>query len=181
MRSANLRFYLRGLQLWFAFIAGRVPNHCFRLFFYRHVLHMKIGRRSAFHWRAVFFRPEGIIIGEGTTIGSDVFLDGRETLTIGSNVNIGGHVQIFTLEHDPSSRSFGVVGGPVVIGDYVYIASSAIVLPEVTIGEGAVVAAGAVVTRDVEPFTIVGGVPAKVIGTRTRDLNYRLGQHVPFQ
>jgi maltose O-acetyltransferase len=62
----------------------------------------------------------------------------------------------------------------VIIGDHVWIAYRAVILPGVTIGEGAVVAAGAVVTRDVEPFPIVAGVPAKKIGERNRNLDYQL-------
>ena len=133
------------------------------------------------HWRTVFFDPSGVAIGRNSIIGNDCFLDGRRSLRIGENVNIGGHVQIFTLEHDPQSPDFGVQGGPVVIDDYVYVASRATILPGVTIGRGAVIAAGAVVTRDVPPFKIYGGVPAREIGDRTEELRYRLDFHLPFQ
>ena len=64
------------------------------------------------------------------------------------------------------SPTFGVKGGPVVIEDWVYIGTRATILPGVRIKEGAVVAAGAVVTKDVEPWTMVGGVPAKFIKVR---------------
>ena len=60
------------------------------------------------------------------------------------------------------------------IGDRVWIAYRAVILPGVTIGEGAIVAAGAVVSRDVAPWTIVAGNPAREVGTRRRDLDYRL-------
>ncbi|WP_407650310.1 DapH/DapD/GlmU-related protein [Cellulomonas edaphi] len=85
------------------------------------------------------------------------------------------------MEHDPQDAGFRATGAPVVIEDRAYVASRATVLPGVTIGEGAVVAAGAVVVRDVAPYTIVGGVPAREIGTRSRDLTYELGTHLPFQ
>lgn len=81
--------------------------------------------------------------------------------------------QFFTLGHDPQSPDFADQGGEVVIGDRVWIAYRAVIMPGVTLGEGAVVAAGAVVTQDVAPYTIVGGVPARPIGTRTTDLRYR--------
>jgi acetyltransferase-like isoleucine patch superfamily enzyme len=176
-----MKQYARGVQLFLAFCVGRVPIHRFRILFYRHVLRMQIGKGTSFHWRAVFFAPEGISVGSGVAIGNDCFLDGRRGIRIGDSVNIGGHTQIFTMDHDPQSRVFGGRGGPVVIMKYAYIATRALILPGVTVGEGAVVAAGAVVTRDVDPYTIVGGVPARPIGVRNSDLDYRLDYHLPFQ
>ncbi|WP_091122287.1 acyltransferase [Nocardioides terrae] len=142
---------------------------------------MRIGAHTSFHWRATFYQPDGVRIGAHTIIGNDCFLDGRRTLVIGDNVNIGGHVQIFTLEHNPDAHDFAVQGGPVVIGDRAYVATRATILPGVTIGEGAVVAAGAVVTKDVAPYAIVGGVPAKFLRERSRDLDYVLDFHLPLQ
>lgn len=172
---------VRGFRLFAAFVVGRVPVHRVRLFVYRHVFKVSIARGASVHWRTVFFAPEGVKIGRNSIIGNDCFLDGRSGIDIGENVNIGGHVQIYTLEHAPDSEDFGTQGGPVVVGDRAYIATRATVLPGVTIGEGAVVAAGAVVTRDVPPYTVVGGVPAVKIKDRARNLNYELGYHMPFQ
>ncbi|KPH21192.1 acyltransferase [Rhodococcus sp. D-46] len=171
----------RGFRLFIAFILGRIPVHSLRLVAYRKLLGMHIGRNSSVHWRTVFFAPEGVSIGENSIIGNDCFLDGRKEISIGKNVNIGGHVQIYTLEHDPDSEDFGTKGGAVVIGDYCYIATRSTILPGVNIGEGAVVAAGAVVTRDVGDYEVVGGVPARKIKDRPRKLNYELGYHMPFQ
>jgi maltose O-acetyltransferase len=170
-----------GAVLYFAFLVGRVPNHAFRLWVYRSLLGITIGERTSFHWRAVFYNPSGITIGAHSIIGNDSFLDGRRQIRIGDNVNIGGHVQVFTEEHDPSDPHFAVKGGPVVVEDDVYIATRATILPGVTIGRGAVVAAGAVVRRDVEPLTIVAGVPAKKVGERPDVIDYRLDYHLPFQ
>lgn len=172
---------VRGFRLFAVFVVGRIPVHKFRVIMYRHVFKVSIESGASIHWRTVFFAPEGVNIGRNSIIGNDCFLDGRSGINIGSNVNIGGHVQIYTLEHAPDSETFGTKGGPVVIGDRAYIATRATVLPGVTIGEGAVVAAGAVVSRNVAPYTVVGGVPAKKIKDRTRDLNYELGYHMPFQ
>lgn len=170
-----------GFRLYLVFLVGRVPVHQFRIQMYRHVFGVSIGNKTSFHWRAVFFAPEGVSIGNNTIIGNDCFLDGRKNLDIGDCVNIGGHVQIFTLEHDPQAHDFGVKGGQVRIDDYAYVASRSTILPGVRIGEGAVVAAGAVVTRDVDAYTIVGGVPARPIGFRSKDLDYKLNYHLPFQ
>lgn len=136
---------------------------------------LRIADGSSIHWRAEFYAPERIRVGSHSTIGDRAFLDGREGLRIGDNVNIGSAVSIYTREHDPQSPWFEEKGGPVCIEDYAWIASHAIVLPGTTVGRGSIVAAGAVVTKDVEEFTIVGGVPALAIGKRTRDLRYQLG------
>jgi maltose O-acetyltransferase len=145
------------------------------------LLRVKIGSHSSVHWRTRFYAPHGVSIGDHTIIGNDVFLDGRFGLTIQDNVNIGGETAIFTAEHDPNDPDFAMVGCPVVIEDYVYIGSRSTILPGVRLGKGAVVAAGGVVTKDVPAYTIVGGVPARVIGERRHDLCYQLGYHMPFQ
>jgi acetyltransferase-like isoleucine patch superfamily enzyme len=95
-------------------------------------------------------------------------------LSIGSNVSISEGVCIFSLEHDPNSADFAPRGAPVSINNYVFVGARALILPGVVLGNGCVVAAGAVVTRDVPPFTIVAGVPAKPIGQRRQDLTYAL-------
>ena len=171
----------RGFLLFFAFLVGRVPWHAFRLFVYRRILSVKIGPQSSVHWRTRFYAPHGVSIGQNSIIGNDVFLDGRFGLHIRNNVNIGGETAIFTAEHDPNTPDFAMVGAPVEIEDYVYVASRSTILPGVRLGTGAVVAAGAVVTKDVPAYTIVGGVPARKIGERRRDLNYTLNFHFPFQ
>ena len=94
-------------------------------------------------------------------------------LTIGDSVSVSHGVMIMTGSHDVQSRHFPVKFYPIEIGDFVWIGCGAMVLQNVKIGKGAVVSAGAVVTKDVPPYTIVGGVPAKVIGHRTEDLEYR--------
>lgn len=172
--------YYSGACLLLVFVVGRVPIHSLRKVVYR-ILGVRIGTSTSIHWRTAFFAPKGVTLGDNSILGNDCFLDGRRGIYIGNNVNVGGHVQIFTLEHDPDDPGFGVKGGAVRLEDYCYVASRATVLPGVTIGTGAVVAAGAVVTKDVAPHTIVGGVPARVIGQRRQDLDYNLGYHLPFQ
>jgi maltose O-acetyltransferase len=161
-------------------LVGYVPSHTFRRWVYDRA-GIKLDPSSSIHWRARFFVPSGIAIGPYTTIGDGAFLDGREGIVIGSCVNIAGEVRIFTREHDVQSPDFVETGGPVLIGDYAYLGTRVTVLPGVRIGNGAVVASGAVVTRDLEPYMIVGGVPATTIGRRTRDLRYRLGYAKRFQ
>ena len=89
---------------------------------------------------------------------------------------------IYNSEHDVQDPSFKAVKSPVIIEDYVFIGPRAIILPGVKIGTGAVVAAGAVVTKNVPERAIVGGVPAKEIGQRQlTDFRYRLGRFRLFQ
>lgn len=114
-----------------------------------------------------------IQIGSNTVINRFCYLDGRVMLKIGSNVNISHYTLIQTLTHDPQNADFVCIEGPVTIEDHVWIGARAIILPGVRIGEGAVVAAGAVVTRDVAPYTIVGGNPARLIKQRSRNLRYK--------
>jgi acetyltransferase-like isoleucine patch superfamily enzyme len=75
-------------------------------------------------------------------------------------------VQIWTAQHDWQSADFAYVSAPVRIGDRAWICSRSIILPGVTIGEGAVVAAGSVVSKDVAPWTLVGGNPARKLRDR---------------
>ena len=160
---------------------GHVPFHTVRNFCYR-LSGIKIGRGATFHMWANFFEPKNISIGDGTIIGDHAFLDGRAELTIGKHVDIASSVMIYNSEHDLEKDDFSAKDAPVVIDDYVFIGPRAIILPGVKIGTGAVVAAGAVVTKDVLPFKIVGGVPAKEIGERkNKSPKYRLGRARLFQ
>ena len=120
-------------------------------------------------------------MGNYCTIGNDGFFDGRDTITIGNCVNIAAEVCIYTREHDIDSPDFAECGGAVVIEDYAYIGTRVIILPGVTVGEGAVVASGAVVTKNVQAYMLVGGVPAKPIRERSHDLRYKLGYAKRFQ
>ncbi len=155
-------------------IAGLIPSHTFRLWFYRHILKVSIGSHTSIHRGCRFYNPSGVSLGNNIIINRNVLLDGRMGLHVGDNTSISEGSKIFTLEHDPNSVDFESRGGKVSIGDRVFIGASALMLPGVSIGEGAVVAAGAIVTEDVAPYNIVAGVPARVIGRRRQDLKYSL-------
>ena len=163
-------------ELFVLHLVGCVPLHCFRRFFYR-LAGMKIGRGSAIHMGARFYDPKNIIIGEDSIVGERADLDGRDKLLIGNHVDIASEVMIYNSEHDVQSEDFPAVNSPVVIEDYVFIGPRAIILPGVKIGKGAVIGAGAVVTKDVDSMNIAGGVPAKLISERKVDnLHYKLGR-----
>jgi acetyltransferase-like isoleucine patch superfamily enzyme len=170
-----------GFTLFAITLVGMVPSHGFRRLMYRHVFAVRLGKKSIVHWQARFFQPSGVHIGNHCNIGNSAFLDGRRGLFIGDYVATGAEIMIYTLQHDIDSPQFAVAGGPVAIEDYVYIGPRAIILPDVRIGYGAVVAAGAVVTCDVPPYAVVGGIPARFIRERSHDLAYRPDFAVPFQ
>lgn len=160
---------------------GYIPSHSIRNAIYR-MAGLSLGKGSTFHMWANFFQPKNIVVGEGTIIGDHAFLDGRDKITIGDNVDIASQVLIYNSEHDLVDPNFIASYGKVEIGDYVFIGPRVTILPGVKIGRGAVIAAGAVVTKDVKSGKIVGGVPAKEIGERpVKNLNYKLGRARLFQ
>lgn len=113
-----------------------------------------------------------VTIGDNSYVGVFSILNGQGGLTIGNNVLIGGHSHIVAGNHDYADidtpiNQQGFVSHGIVIQDNVWLGAGVKVMDGVTIGEGSIVAAGAVVTKDIEPFTIVGGVPAKLISKRT--------------
>jgi len=160
---------------------GHIPVHTVRLLCYK-LAGMQIGEGTRIHMWCNFFNPGNIKIGKDTIIGDHAFLDGRGELTIGDHVDIASQVLIYNSQHDIEANDFHAVEEKVIIKDYVFIGPRAIILPGVKIGKGAVVAAGAVVTKDVEPFTIVGGIPAQKIGERqNKNPHYKLGRARLFQ
>lgn len=118
-----------------------------------------------------FTHTYGIEVGHRFSVNSGAILDGRGGITIGDDVMIGPHTAIYSSGHnfsrpDLPMTSLDHIMAPVVIGDDVWIGAHVCIPGGITIGHGAVVAAGAVVTKDVEDNMIVSGVPAQVIGKR---------------
>ncbi len=175
LKTIFLEFWLLILR-----IVGFIPIHTIRKLFYL-LSGVKMPFNSTIHMGANFFNPNGVTIGQDTIVGGNCFLDGRAPLTIGSHVGIATDVMIYNDEHDINSPDYGNSFGPVTINDYVFIGPRVIILPNITIGKGAVVAAGAVVTKDIPEYEIWGGVPAKKINDRPQDLHYRLGRAMLFQ
>jgi acetyltransferase-like isoleucine patch superfamily enzyme len=172
MIFSRCKTFLRALTFYcYNAFVSHVPLYCLRHWYLRYVLRIRLGRDSAIHM-GCFVTGSAIVIGRGTVVNRNTYLDGRGKLTIGDNVSISPGAYILSLDHDPQSGSFEAFPGPVCIEDYAWIGARAMILPSVTVRKGAVVGAGAVVTKNVEERSIVAGVPAKPIGSRTGDLHY---------
>ncbi len=176
-----IRKYYESIMWMILSVTALIPSHIIRntiLKFLGMKIHNKAIVYGTFHIRA----PFKISIGDGTVIGHGVTLDGRNSIEVGKNVNFSSEVMVWTMQRDYNDPFFGAKGGSVIIEDFAWISARAIILPNVTIGKGAVVAAGAVVTKDVEPYTVVGGIPAKKIADRNQDLQYSPadGRGLPF-
>ena len=165
--------------LWWG--VGEIPLHHVRRFFYR-LAGTHIGRGATLHMRVRSYAPQQIFIGEDSIIGERVVLDGRGELEIGEHVDVATGAMLFTSQHDVRSADFHAITAKTILDDYVFVGPNAIILPGVRVGRGAVVAAGAVVTKNVSELAIVAGVPAKVIGERPEAaLKYKLGRAGWFQ
>ncbi len=157
------------------FHVGMIPCFWLRNLIYHYVFRVRTEKNVVLHYGAEIRSHALLSIGEGTIIGGKALLDARNGITIGKNVNFSKNVTIYTEQHDhrdPYFRCETQQKRPVIIGDRVWVGPNVLILHSVTIGEGAVVAGGAVVTKDVPPYAIVAGVPAKVIGERNHDLQY---------
>lgn len=162
-----------GWQRYMLFQVGVVPSLHFRKFIYR-CLGSYIEHDVVFHFKTEVRAPERLTVLGGTIIGDNAILDARGGLEIGENVNISSNVSIYTLQHDHRDPNFSCTNfnARVTIEKYVWLGSNVIVLPGVHIGEGAVCCAGCVVTKDVEPYAVVAGIPAKKVNMRPHVLKY---------
>lgn len=162
-----------GWSRYMMFQIGVVPSIHFRKCIYK-ILGAKIEHDVVFHFKTEVRAPERLVVGGGTIIGDNAILDARGGLVFGRNVNLSSNVSIYTLQHDHRDPVFNCtkLDAKVTIGDRVWLGSNCIVLPGVTIGEGAVCCAGCVVTKDVEPYTVVAGIPARKVNERPRTLRY---------
>ena len=179
--STNAYMWLRG------FIIEVLPNDILpHIWFWNirktllKIIGLRIGNGSFIMKKNYFINLNLVEIGQFSHINRDCVLDARGGLKIGNNVSVSHNVMIMTGSHDIGSKSFPGIFKPITIDDYAWLGARSTILQGVHIGKGAVVCAGAVVVKDVEPFMIVGGVPAKVIGKRTEDLEYKCSGWLPF-
>ena len=168
IRIVEIKYYLVNS------VILKIPSRRLRLFVIRRLL-SRVGEGVGFLRFIELRNPKNIYIGDHSVINQKVLLDGRGgNLIIGNNVDIAQETNIWTLEHDPHSDYHETRGNDVIVEDFVWIASRVTILPGVKIGQGAVIAANSVVTKNVPPMSIAAGIPAKVIGKRESKLLYTL-------
>jgi maltose O-acetyltransferase len=138
----------------------------------------KIGKGSAILMHCRFGSAKGFEIGDNSVINAYCVI--KSGVKIGKNVSISEHVMLLTADHD-MNNNFEGRNNPIFIGDYVWIGTIAMILRGVKINKGAVVAAGAVVTKDVAECAVVAGVPAKVIKKRMESFDYTTHYRRLFQ
>ncbi len=175
--------YIHGYTRYFIIRVGFIPSHSIRNYIYRYILLANIDKNTVIYYGAEIRDAFKLKIGK-SIIGDKAILDARNGIIIGDNVNFSSNVSIWTEQHDHRSTDFACNSGEhfkVIIKDRAWIGPNSTILHGVTIGQGAVVAAGSVVTKDVPDFTIVAGIPAKQIGMRTTNLSYTFkGNYQPF-
>lgn len=178
------KFLVRPYQIWeklckngweryMLYQVGLIPSCRLRKNIYK-ALGAEIEEKVVFHFRTEIRGIVDLKIGKGSIIGDNTLLDARRGLILGENVNISSNVSIYSWKHDHRDPYFGcdVDVQPIRIGDRAWIGSNVIILQGVTVGEGAVCCAGCVVTKDVEPYAVVAGIPAKKVNERPTDLRY---------
>lgn len=154
-------------------IVNKIPSRRIRRGFYN-ILGAKIDKKSTIYRRVEILFPKGLKIQKDVSIGWFTLLDARAGISIGENTNISSYTKFITGSHDVDDKNFKAEFKAINIGKNAWIGTGATVLQGVTVGEGAVVAAGAVVTKDIPDYEIWGGIPAKFIRKRNRDLDYTI-------
>lgn len=162
---------------WLVFQISMIPSVHIRKWLYKG-LGAEIEENVVFHFKTEIRAAHYLKVGKGTIIGDNAILDARNGLVIGKWVNISSNVSIYSDQHnykDPDFKSYSKEDRKmsVEVENRVWLGANVIVLPGVTIGEGAVCCAGSVVTKNVEPFAVVAGIPAKKIGERPQDIKYK--------
>jgi maltose O-acetyltransferase len=158
-----LRYYLNNHWV------SHIPCHAFRMWWYRRLMKIQIGDGTNIQLGTTFYGDaiHKISIGSGSVIHPRCVFNAAAPISIGDRVHMAHAIEFYTADHDPDSLDISGRTGPIRVEDDVWIASRATILKDVVLGKGCIICAGAVVTKSVEPFTMVGGVPARVIRKRS--------------
>jgi acetyltransferase-like isoleucine patch superfamily enzyme len=158
-----LRYYLNNHWI------SHIPFHFIRIWWYRAIMKMKMSSSCNIQLGVTFYGDaiNKISIGEHSVIHPRCVFNASAPIILGDRVHLAHAVEFYTTDHDPEAKDFGGRVQPINLEDDVYVGSRATILRGVTLGKGCVVAAGSVVTKSVEPYTVVGGVPARVLKKRS--------------
>ena len=126
----------------------------------------KIGKHCRVYGGTRVWIPDNLIMGDDCWLDNDTRIYNVDKIALGSNCVVSAGAFLCTASHDISSASFELITKPIALKDGAWCSSNALILPGVTIGEGAVVGAGAVVVKDVEPWAVVAGNPARFVKKR---------------
>ncbi len=127
----------------------------------------RVGRAAHVYPTTVVAMPWNLTLGEEASLGEHVFVYDLGPVSVGARATVALRAHLCAGSHDLRRADLPLLKPPIVIGAQAFVAADAFVGPGVTVGEGAVVGARAVVVRDVAPWTVVAGNPARVIGTRS--------------
>ena len=126
----------------------------------------RVGQHVNMYGSSVIYMPWNLTIGDWSSLGEHAFIYNLGPVTIGSRATISGRAHLCAGTHDHTDPSMPLMKPPIIIKDQAWICADAFVGPGVTVGQGAVVAARAVVVKDIEPWSIVAGNPARRIKQR---------------
>jgi putative colanic acid biosynthesis acetyltransferase WcaF len=141
------------------------PFHRWRRFLLR-CFGAEIGPGSHIYPKCRIWAPWNLVCGEVVAIADGAIIYNPRTVTIGSHATVSQEAYICGASHDIDAESFAMTSKPVQIGAYSWVCARAVVLPGVTLGEGSVVALGAIATKDLQPWGVYGGNPARLIRQR---------------
>lgn len=139
--------------------------------FFWSLLLKRIGKRVDIMSGVIIMSPQNVEIGHDVLLNTDSKIGGQNGVKIGNYVQLSYNVNLVSENHAYQNhlvpiKKQGYFGGPIIIEDDVWIGANVVIMPNITIGKGAIVGANAIVTKDVKPYSIVGGVPAKFIKYR---------------
>lgn len=154
-------------------VINKLPSRHLRKWFYQ-LMGAQIGKNTFPCRRVEVLLPRGLKLADDVAVGWFAELDARGGITVDHDTNISSHVKMITGSHDIDDPDFTADFKPIHVGHHCWIGTGATILQGVNIGDGAVVAAGAVVTKNVPAYEVWGGVPARKIASRTVNLNYKI-------
>lgn len=150
-----------------------VPIYFVRKLYLKFVLRIKIGENTSIAMHC-FFSGGNIEIGDNCVINRNCYFDGRYKIIIHNNVSISPECYLITFSHEVNDPNFSTFGKKIELENYVWLGARSIIMPGITLDKGVIVGAGSVVTKSFDKFSIIGGVPAKMISKRHENLQYKL-------